>query len=243
MKFIAKRIGDGAEIEGYVLRCDGNINQGMTYICPEVRQGNIVGLKGSLAEMSFGPFYAVDPESVTEAAPRDKIEVELEKIHKIAEELGAEVDVSMDDFIDDDHLDCIWYGGYIGSISYKGFEIRIGVYGDVRVYGRGDYPEWLKDLEYVNKNNDGAWSHNADDSLRTAFASDKELYTAMDREDITFENNNWIEAFVVCPDGNYWRDTDICSTENVLKAFSEIREWVDWLESVVIPDYEEEKSV
>ena len=226
MKFIAKRIGDGAEIEGYVLRCDGNINQGMTYICPEVRQGNIVGLKGNLAEMSFGPFYAVDPKSIRPAPSREKIHAKLEALKKEAEKYGAELQVMDDDFIDDDHLDCLWYGGCIGSIVYKGYEISIEVHGEVAIYGDPGDEEFC-DLTYVNKQGTGAYNMGASDTLRTTFKNDAELRAALHENRLVVENNNWVEFFVLTPDG-VWHDGDVID-DDVLDAFDDIGAWIQLL--------------
>lgn len=226
MKFIGKRVGDGAIIEGYVLRCDGNLNRGKTYICPEVKQANILGLTESTAQMSFGPFYAVEPDSIRPAPSREKIHAKLAALEKEAEKYGAELQVMDDDFIDDDHLDCLWYGGHIGSIVYKGHEISIEVHGEVSIYGDpGD--EELCDLTYVNKQGTGAYNLAASDTLRTAFKNDAELRAALMENRLVVENNNWVEFFVLTPDGA-WHDGDVID-DDVLDAFDDIGAWIQML--------------
>ncbi len=224
-KYIGKRIADGQEIEGYILKCEGNINKGKTYICPEVKHANILGLNGPLAELGFGPFYAVEPESVKPAPKRDKIRAKLAELEAEAEKYGAELQLFEDDFIDDEHLDCVWYGGEIGEIVYKGYVISIAVEGDVRISGaEGDAK--FEDFAYVNKQGTGAYAA-ADDSLRMAFKNDDELQEAQSRERITYENNNWVEFFVKTPDG-LWHDGDVIEF-NVLEAFDSIATWLEML--------------
>ncbi len=227
MKFIGKRIADGVEIEGYLLGCEGNVNKGRMYICPEVKQGSILAFKGNLFEMSFGPFYAVVPESVRPAPTRSKIRAKLAELEKEAESLGAELQVREDDFIDDDHLDCLWYGGQIGSIMYKGFEISIEVQGEVALYG-DMYDEELKNFTYINKRGNGAFNMAASDSLRTAFKNDTELRAALMENRLVVENNNWVEYFICTPDG-VWHGGDVIDCDNVLDAFEDISTWLDLL--------------
>lgn len=128
---------------------------------------------------------------------RENINASLERAFKEAEKLGVILNIEPDFFIDDDHLDCIWYGGWIGSMEYKGYTIDLEVHGEVNVGGLINGVEF----SYRNDDNTGAMSAEADSSLRTAFKSDAELHKALDSEDayLVYENNNWIECFVTEP--------------------------------------------
>ena len=51
---------------------------------------------------------------------RTKIERRYRKMQADAKAFGAELLTEESIFSDDDHLDCVWYGGYIGGLRYKG---------------------------------------------------------------------------------------------------------------------------
>lgn len=106
---------------------------------------------------------------------RTNIETKFNAMLKKAKELGLEVLTKEDVFLDDDHLDSVWYGGFIGGFKYKDYTVKIHVFGDVYLTGEIDGKEFL----YRNRYNDGAMAANADSSLRETFSSDAELYAAL----------------------------------------------------------------
>ena len=179
----------------------------------------------------------IDGESnVCVSVKRDKLSVIIspsyKRIQKVlaesrekAAELGVELHVDKDTFVDDDHLDTVWYGGELGWLKYAGYEVHFEVTGEVFITGtyNGD------PFEYRNKNNDGAMSHNADDALRSNFFSDEQFHEAIQNCDIEYENNNWVEAHVKKADGE-WIDEVVDDADDVLDVFSNITAWVDWLE-------------
>lgn len=165
---------------------------------------------------------------------RQKIEQQFRKMRAEAQAFGAELLTKEDTFVDDDHLDCVWYGGYIGGLKYKGYELSLEVRGEVVIRGfiNGEY------FEYVNRLGNGAMNMAASDHLRTAFKSDAELDRAFEDGSIDYDDNNWIEAFVKEPDG-YWSDgTVIDETSDVLDACSDISVWIKWLEKEFIAEGE-----
>lgn len=56
------------------------------------------------------------------SAKRTVIEQKFKKMEAEAKRLGVTLLTKPEAFIDDDHLDCTWYGGYIGGLRYKGYE-------------------------------------------------------------------------------------------------------------------------
>ena len=54
------------------------------------------------------------------SAKRTVIEQKFKKMEAEAKRLGALLLTKPETFIDDDHLDCVWYGGYIGGFQYEG---------------------------------------------------------------------------------------------------------------------------
>lgn len=115
-------------------------------------------------------------------AKRNVINRGFEAMKAEAKKLGVTILTNPETFIDDDHLDCVWYGGYIGGFEYKGYKLAIEVHGEVEICGivNGE------DFEYVNRLNTGAMSMAASDHLRIAFSSDAELYEAIENESIEY---------------------------------------------------------
>lgn len=158
---------------------------------------------------------------------RTNIETKFNAMLKKAKELGLEVLTKEDVFLDDDHLDSVWYGGFIGGFKYKGYTVEISVNGDVYLAGEIDGKEFL----YRNRYNDGAMTVNADSSLRETFSSDAELYAALKENKVWYENGNWIEVAAVDEDGCPFGEYVVDSTDSVLDACcSQLEELVEWLE-------------
>lgn len=162
---------------------------------------------------------------------RQKIERRYRKMQADAKAFGAELLTKEETFIDDDHLDSVWYGGYIGGLKYKGYEVSIEVCGDVDVSGSVNGREFL----YQNKTNTGAMNLAAADTLRTAFKSDAELWAAQNADNdadtrIEFLDNNWIEAFVKDPKGHWHGSSVVDDADDVLDACGGISAWIDFLE-------------
>lgn len=163
---------------------------------------------------------------------RAKIEQSLQEARREAERLGAELLTGEDAFIDDEHLDCVWYGGYVGGLRYKGYELSIEVHGDVMMEGSVN-GEWI---QYKNTQNTGATSMSASDSLRTAFRSDRELQNARSKEQIYFTENSWVEVFVKLPSGEWDGNSIVDDADDVLDACCGVSEWIDWLEANYIKE-------
>lgn len=162
---------------------------------------------------------------------RAKIERSYRKMQADVKIFGAELLTKAETFIDDEHLDPVWYGGYIGGLKYKGYELSLEVHGDVWICGFMNGC----DFEYVNAGNTGAMSLTASDNLRTTFKSDAELWDAAnagpDAENkIEFNENSWVEAFVLYHDGKWSEGTVVDDADDVLDARGDISSWIDWLE-------------
>lgn len=161
---------------------------------------------------------------------RAKIERRYRKMQADAKAFGAELLTKAETFIDDEHLDPVWYGGYIGGLKYKGYELSLEVHGDVEICGFMNG----RDFEYVNRLNTGAMSLTASDHLRMTFKSDAELWDALNADEeaenkVAFENNSWIEAFVKDPKGHWHGSSVVDDADDVLDACGGISGWIDWL--------------
>lgn len=151
----------------------------------------------------------------------------LKEIFKQEEKYGVKIEI--DGLIDKDHLNCLWYGGQVGSIEYKGYKIVIGAYGDIRISGK----IYGVDIDFKDKSNSGAaWpdigiEYNIDDDKLYS------LISGNGKDFLSFENNNWFEVDLISPDGEW---IDLCGADNVLDDdlldcftdVSEYFEYVDW---------------
>ena len=155
-----------------------------------------------------------------------KIERKYKEMISEAKRLGVIPLTDKEIFIDDDHLNCVWYGGYIGGIKYKGYELSIEVNGDVEICGIVNG----KDFEYVNRMNISAMSANASDHLRTTFASDAAFNETLQYGEIEYSSNNWIEIFVSSPSGNWDEGKIADDSDDVLDVCCNISSRFDYLE-------------
>lgn len=157
---------------------------------------------------------------------KEEIVRRLSAAQKAAKQLGMKLDTSAEDFIDDKHLDSVWYGGIYAEFFYKNYMIEMCVCGDVHYsWNNGE-------STYHNRYGDGAMSMTADDSLRSTFASDEALQKAIRNGDIVVVDNNWIEAVMYKQDSNeIWCEvtSHACAENNVLAAIENPSEFMDWI--------------
>lgn len=98
---------------------------------------------------------------------------------------------------DERHLNCLWYGGEVGRIKYNDYDIVIGAYGDIRLYGKINGRE----IYFKDRNNSG-------DSFSEfgKLIDDELLYKLLQSEDehnfLRMEDGNWFEVDLISPTGN-----------------------------------------
>lgn len=138
----------------------------------------------------------------------------MQEIMAQEEKFGVKIKISQ--LIDKDHLDCIWYGGEVGSIEYRGYKIVIGAYGEIRICGKFKGEE----VEFADKNSTGeiyrslGVDYEIDDDALFALNSGESDYTYL-----YYENNNWFEVNLISPDGKFIDlSTNRCSFDNVLEG-------------------------
>lgn len=150
----------------------------------------------------------------------------LENARKYVRKRGGTLVVDDDVIIDENHLNVVWYGGTIATILRGRCALEIVANGEVEIVGEHNGSEF----RYRNRQGSGAFSMEADDSLRLAFASDAELEKALDNDEIHYEGNSWFEYFAYAEDdvelSNWVEDSD-----SILDVFSEknLKELVDQL--------------
>lgn len=121
---------------------------------------------------------------------KEKIKERLIEAEQKAAKLGILLDVYVDDFIDDDHVDCFWYDGWIATARYENFAIHIEVKGDVSMNvldADGNEILNYKKRQHPAYQVPEVWE---------AIKNDDELRELEDNGLLHWTNNNWIEYFI-----------------------------------------------
>lgn len=128
--------------------------------------------------------------------------------------------VTITNYIDDNHKLHYWYGGQCAKIEYKGYTFSIEAIGDVCWY----YTDEGKTSDYYkDKNNSGGFYG----EMRHLFKNDRDLYDAIDKDELIFDLNNWWECFIVDKQGNF-HDLMWCLDASYLdEAIEEVKERLD----------------
>lgn len=134
---------------------------------------------------------------------------------------GYELQLDPKRFIDDQHLNCVFYNGVIGTfVRSDGWKIEISVHGDVSLTVHLPFGD-ASDLEYDN-DADGEPSAVGSDFFNHC---DSDLIWEQWKRDglVEFIHNNWIEYNYIRPDGAFVACGDFCDNvfpdENVLEVF------------------------
>ena len=135
-----------------------------------------------------------------------QFEQRLKKIKDQEKKYGVEIEIS--DIIDKDHLDCVWYGGEVGTIKYKGYTVVIAAYGDIRI----DAVINGEPFDIKDKNNGGVVYEEIGNLIDDAKLAELEN-ADLTGDYIRYENNNWFEFDIIDPDGKY---IDCCYMDNVI---------------------------
>ena len=137
------------------------------------------------------------------------------------ERLGVKIELHP---IDKDHLDCIWYGGDVGTIQYKGYTFVISACGDIRLHG---YIKKYGEVDIVDKNNSGR----AYDELGR-YLTDKDLTDLTDDEYLVYDNNNWFEVDLISPEGIFYDlfDCDNVLDDDLLDAFRDVEDYFEYID-------------
>lgn len=171
---------------------------------------------------------------------KEEIIKEVAKIKKQEKNLDIKISLDPNDLYPE-RLDCIWYGGFIGSISYKDYEISIHATGDVRarLYKNG------KEIAFVKDRGENGRFY---DEFNSFISSDKELYDAFTNNSsdkgicLELDNNNWLEFRVYNIKTASYLDfaifSNIIDTNNVLEAFNNIKDYIE-----MINDYERNEYI
>ena len=152
------------------------------------------------------------------------LEAKIALLKKKAKDLGAEIKID-ENIYDNEHLNCFWYGGYIGSIVYKNYMIDIEVQGEVRLTVLDEDGNEL--CEYVNKNNSGVTRF---DEVYDVIKNDKHLVELGEKGLLYWSNNNWVEFFLRNKDGEDSGKVFDILDDNIVEAFDDIEDYIEIIE-------------
>lgn len=137
--------------------------------------------------------------------------------------------INIEQCIDSEHLNSLWYGGTVATITISDYEFRIVANGDIYCFGIVGGAE----IRYKDKHNGGLLY----DCLRGIVKNDSELTKLINSNDnnnyLTFDDTNWYEVFVAKKDGNEFKNSFILDSEKISDAIIEVlenvKEYVKWL--------------
>lgn len=146
----------------------------------------------------------------------------------LAQELSHGVKIELEPH-DEAHLDCTWYGGEVGRITYPdGWALVIEARGDIRLIG---HLEGYGEVDLKDKNDGGeVWNELGrvmdDDRLYQALENDEE-----DSDFLYFSNNNWFELNAIAPSGVIVDlfNCDNILDNNLLECFEHIEVYEEYL--------------
>ncbi len=156
------------------------------------------------------------------------LEAKIALLKQRAVALGAKVVID-EDIFDNDHLNCLWYGGYIGSIIYKDYMIDIEVHGEVRLDVLDEGGEAV--CEYVNKNNSGVSKY---EELYSVIKGDKHLEELNEKGLLYWSNNNWVEFFLRNSEGEDSGKVFDILDDDILEAFDGIEDYIEIIEEHIV---------
>ncbi len=161
----------------------------------------------------------------------------VRKAKREAERLGATLQLEVSDFIDQKHLNCIWYNGIIGVISLNGYAVSIEVHGDIGVSVLSeDLSENIADFSFRHGR-----TAMEDDEFKELIPDDRTLRKFDNAGRLVWSNNNWVE-YVVLDRNEREISSFLCEDtvldDDVLEAFNDIGWYVNRIKE--IPEFSRE---
>ncbi len=150
---------------------------------------------------------------------------------------ASNIELEVIKFIDEEHMNCLWYGGPVAEIKYKGFLFSMEARGDINctLFDINN-----NELGYVkDKNNAGRFR----DEMAHCLANDTELYIAKNEGYLVLENNNWFEIFVRTPDMEWQQTTWLSESDDLEECIVEMIETVDEMIEEIVQQTEKNQSV
>lgn len=141
---------------------------------------------------------------------------------------GAKIKIM--DLIDQNHLNCLWYGKTVGYIEIDNWIVSIEANGDVRIQGKFEGEEF----DIVDKNDGGRVYQELGNKIDDT-ALERLIGNPEPDNFIEFGNNNWFEFNVITPDGIFIDCFDydnVLDSDNLLECFDNIDYYIDIINRV-----------
>lgn len=163
-------------------------------------------------------------------------------IQRLEEKFNIKINVCKDTFVDDNHLECFWYSGKLGTVNYKNFEISIVAEGNLELYGR--YRG--KDFSYKGKNDNGEVLEILPKDFNDNVLVD--IFNGIVKGDdgvsdyLFIENVNCLVAYFKLPNGEF-ANCSIILNGNLIDSFSDkdINTLINHIDSELIPKLNRKK--
>lgn len=144
----------------------------------------------------------------------------ISDLKQAASELGAELFLDESRIIDNQHLDCFWYGGEIGFVQHRGWKASVVVEGEVHVRARNG--------SFVFNDSTGAWG-------KVWITNDTELWFLTKRGMLIFDKKSRVAINVIRPDGSLVVTLgDTIFADNVLDAFYPITKFTRIIDRLIL---------
>lgn len=141
-----------------------------------------------------------------------------------AQALSHGAELSVDDFIDVNHLYHYWYGGDVAEIQYKGYTFTVSAIGDVIASLTDENGEEIARVK--DKGNNGVFYK----EMCSFIDSDEQLTLFIGQERILIDYNNWWECFVTLPSGKF---VDLMWALEGYKIDEAVEEVLDEMDQVI----------
>lgn len=137
------------------------------------------------------------------------------------------IDVQILDFIDSYHLDCLWYGGCVATVTHGDLLVSLYANGDVYANLRSVDNDGAYSLYVKDKNNAGEFYG----EMRSKIRNDDELHHALHFDELSLDSGNWWEIFVEYRGKDIdIGDGAILNADSMNEAISEIIGMLNWIE-------------
>jgi len=148
----------------------------------------------------------------------------IDKYKQEYKKLGMTLETDVSDFIDEDHLDCLWYGGPFAIIKYNNLTIEVSAIGDVRIWGKLDGEDfYVKDKTNSGRFYDEAGQYLKDSDFSKVFSDEYLSEDELENKDnvLFIDNNNWIEPLLYDSNGNFYDLSEVMDDTNVLLSLDD----------------------
>ena len=136
------------------------------------------------------------------------------------------IDIQISDFIDSNHLNSLWYGGHVATITLGQLSIDLDAVGDVCADLLFIDDNKARHIYVKDKNNAGEFFGEMSSKIR----GDDDLISLLQSGELSLDSGNWWEIFVDYKGEHHdIGEVAVLNADNMNDAISEIMNMLDWL--------------